>query len=430
MKARSDEPDFGATGQFELTGVYFSDKKADAAFATTLGMESIKSLVLVGVGPAQLQVLTQLARNRRSDVDVTLVAPWSYLTYTNMAPGFVAGNTSLDACQIDLQPLLRKSGVRWISARCSGLDANTSSIMLDYGGSSSNSGQQGNSMVSRPSMLTYDFLSIDMGSVMERRQMESLMPGAAEHGLMAKPMEPFLNRWSHIVNQARAGAGKKLRVCVIGAGATGVELVFAMQEGLQKAGVAADIKLVTGGAPLLDNHPAGMQSRVRALLKVRSIELIDAMCTAMQAGAIKLSNGSSVGCDVPVIALGPFAPTWLTHSGLALDATGHVMVNHHLQSTSHKNVFASGEVANHVDRAAGPRNMARANAGPDLALNLLASLTDQPLNKHNPAERGPHFITCGANHAIANWGPFTAEGAWASRWRERTDHAFLNQFRD
>ena len=430
MKARSNDPDFGATGQFELTGVYFSDKKADAAFATTLGMESIKSLVLVGAGPAQLQVLTQLASNRRSDVDVTLVAPWSYLTYANMAPGFVAGHIPLDACQIDLQPLLRKSGVRWISARCSGLDANTSSIMLDYGSSSSTGGQHGNSMVSRPSMLTYDFLSVDMGSVMERRQMDSLMPGAAEHGLMAKPMEPFLNRWSHIVNQARAAAGKKLRVCVIGAGALGVELVFAMQQGLQKAGVAADIKLVTGGAPLLDNHPAGMQSRVRALLKTRSIELIDGVCTGMQADAIKLSNGTAVGCDVPVIALGPFAPTWLAHSGLALDATGHVMVNHHLQSTSHKNVFAAGEVASHANRPAGPRNAGGAKAGPDLALNLLASLTDQPLNKHHPAERGPHFIACGANHAIANWGPFTAEGAWASRWRERADHAFMNQFRD
>ena len=36
MKNSSQEPDFGATGQFELTGVYFVDKKADAAFATWL----------------------------------------------------------------------------------------------------------------------------------------------------------------------------------------------------------------------------------------------------------------------------------------------------------------------------------------------------------------------------------------------------------
>ena len=426
MKARSNEPDFGATGQFELTGVYFTDKKADASFATTLGMERIKSLVLVGAGPAQLHVLTQLANNRRSDVDVTLVAPWSYITYASMVPGFVAGEQPLETCQIDLQPLLRRSGVRWISARCSGLDANTSSIMLDYGGSSSGAAAQGNSMVSRPSMLTYDFLSIDMGSVMERRQLDSLLPGAAEHGLMAKPMEQFVNRWSHIVNQARANS-KKLRVCVIGAGALGVELAFSMQQGLQKAGVAADVKLVTHGSPLLPLHPSGMQNKAKALLKKRGIELLESICTGVQAGTITLASGTSVECDVPVVALGPHAPTWLSHSGLALDPAGHVMVNNHLQSSSHKNVFAAGEV---TSGGAGPGSEGDAGkAGPDLALNLLASITDQPLNKHNPADRAISFIYCGANHAIANWGPITAEGSWPARLRERADQAFMDQFR-
>ena len=112
MKARSDEPDFGATGQFELTGVYFSDKKADAAFATTLGMESIKSLVLVGVGPAQLQVLTQLARNRRSDVDVTLVHGYGFPRFRG-GPMQYADRVGLPAILADIQAFALEDPLFW-----------------------------------------------------------------------------------------------------------------------------------------------------------------------------------------------------------------------------------------------------------------------------------------------------------------------------
>ncbi|MBY0465789.1 MAG: hypothetical protein K2W33_12690 [Burkholderiales bacterium] len=217
MKNSSQEPDFGATGQFELTGVYFVDKKADAAFATTLGMDRIKTLLLLGAGHAHLQVLAQLAANRRSDLDVTLITPWSYQTYSGMTPGFVAGHYPLADCQIDLLPLLREAGARWISARCNGLDANTQSVMLDYGGGSPGVDlQKTGTTMSRPAMMTYDFLSIDTGSVMEKRKLDRTIPGAAEHAILVRPMEQFVNRWTQVLNRAKAKPGHTLHVTVVG----------------------------------------------------------------------------------------------------------------------------------------------------------------------------------------------------------------------
>ena len=229
-------------------------------------MERIKSLLLLG-GSAPAGAM-QLARHRRADLDVTLVTPWSYKTSAAMAAGYVAGEHPLAACQIDLEPLVKQAGVRWISARCSGLDANTSSVMLDYGASGATvMGQRTSSMVGRPAVLTCDYLSIDTGTVMERRQLDSALPGAADHALLYKPTEQFINRWTQTVNQARSRSGTPLSVCVIGADTVGVVLCFAIRHGLKKVGIPHQIHLLTHGQALAEDQTTGVRKRVAALLK-------------------------------------------------------------------------------------------------------------------------------------------------------------------
>lgn len=429
MKHSTRDPDFGATGQFELTGAYFADKKADAAFATTLGMDRIKTLLLLGAGHAHLQVLAQLAANRRSDLDVTLITPWSYLTYSGMTPGFVAGHYPLKDCQIDLLPLLREAGVRWINARCSGLDANTQSVMLDYGGGSPGANQHPGATMTRPAMMTYDYLSIATGSVMEKRKLDQSIPGAADHAILVRPIEQFVNRWSQALNRAKAKPGTPLRVTVVGGGASGVELLLAMQQGLQAAGVPGQLRLVAGGTALAPNYPASTQRRLAAQLRKRQIEVDTGKCTRVGADTVEVDGTRKLPSDVTVLATGSSAPEWLRHSGLAQDANGYATVNEHMQSTSHKNVFAAGDIATRIDRAHAKNGVYAVRAGPNLALNLLATLTDQPLNAHQPSDRSLNIISCGTGHAIANWGPLSAEGAWAWRWKDKIDREFMARFR-
>lgn len=429
MNKRRDDPEFGATGQFELTGVYFVDKKAESAFATTLGMDRIKTLLLVGAGPAHLQVLAQLAAHRRSDMDVTLIHPWSYLTYPAMVPGFVAGHYPLDACQVDLEVLLREAGARWISARCGGLDANTNSLMLDYGGSGpSRSTDPTGGLVPRPAMLTYDFLSVDSPTVMEHRQLEAHLPGAAEHGVPTLPSEQWVNRWSTVLQRLKTQPGKTWHLSVVGAEDAALELLFAIRQGLQKAGVSALLRLVTQGGEPAASHSAGVRKRIEAQLQQHQIDVVPRRCVRVTADALQLDNGQRLPSDVTFIAHGATAPDWLHHSGLAQDGEGLIQVNAHLQSVSHRNVFAAGAVATRADRPdAG--GMQADNAGSDLAINLLASISDQPLSTHKPTERSIQVIACGAGHGIAQWGWVSGEGGWAWNLRDKQDRAFVAQFR-
>jgi NADH dehydrogenase FAD-containing subunit len=420
MNPSSPEPDFGATGQFELTGVFFVDKKADAAFATTLGMDRMKTLVLLGAGPAHLQVVQQLAQNRRSDVDVVLVAPAAYLTHGDLLANVVCGQQPLTDIQLDFTPWLRESGVRWVSARCGGLDAGARTLALDHTGAAL-------SAAPRPALLSYDLLSIDTGAGTERKQLDALCPGLGEHGLPLWPPEAFAARWTQVLRHAQASPGRQLRVAVLGADARAVEMAFAVQQGLLHAALAGQVHLVTGGTPLVEDLPTGVQRRLLGLLEHRGIVLAHTRCTRVGANALELESGTTLPCDLVLPTRPTRGPQWLAQSGLALDGQGRVRVNGQLQSVSHKNVFATGEVASRTDRAQGGTDAV--HAGPDLALNLLASLTEQPLATHNPPQGGLQVVGCGHGHAVAHWGPVTAEGAWAWKVKDKADRAFMARLR-
>ena len=74
-------------------------------------------------------------------------------------------------------------------------------------------------------------------------------------------------------------------------------------------------------------------------------------CAALERGAVVLGSGARLACDAPVLATGAQAPGWLAGSGLALDERGFVLTGPTLQSTSHAQVFAAGDVATQIGRA-------------------------------------------------------------------------------
>lgn len=425
------DPDFGATGQFEATGVYQLRPKADAQqarLATTVNMERIKRLVLVGGGHAHLQVLQTLARHRRPDVDVTLVTPLPSQTYSGMTPGYLAGHCTRAECQLDLRPLIAAAGVRWIAARCNGLDAQQATLTLDHAGGHGATATQAHS--ARPATLTYDLLSLDVGCAPEPGQLETTLPGASRFGVSARPIEPLLTRWDQALALAATTPGAPpLRVVVIGAGATAFELALAMRHRLGQAQPQGEVSLLVGRRQPLANYPGGVRRKALAQLQRAGIALVTTECTAVGANSVELADGRTLPCGLAVVAVGPKAPSWLQGSGLALDEQGHVLVNEMLQSNSHTQVFAAGDVSTRTNQPHPKNGVYAVRAGPTLALNLLASLSEQPLTAFAPPRHSLNLIGCGGTHAIASWGPFSAQGAWAWRWKDRIDREFVQRYR-
>jgi len=206
------------------------------------------------------------------------------------------------------------------------------------------------------------------------------------------------------------------------AGAAGVELALSMHHRL---GDRAHVSLVTGGGAPLPSHPAAVQRRALRALKRRNVTVLEDSCAEITASQVVLSRGTRVACDAAVIALGAFAPPWLRNTGLALDERGFVATGPTLQSSSHPEVFAAGDVSTRTDEPHPKSGVYAVRAGAPLALNLRRFLAGGPLEPWQPQRRALNLLACGERYAIASWGGWSAQGAWVWRWKDRIDRDFI-----
>ena len=340
-----------------------------------------KRLLLLGGGHAHVHVLQALARERLAGAEVALVTPFARQLYSGMVPGLVAGHYTPDACAIALQPLAAAAGVHFIEGAAASLDVARRRVTLTDG-----------------RVAEYDVLSLDTGAVMDRNR----LPGAREHGLFVRPIEHFVRLLEGLWDLA---AHRVLDVVVIGGGAAGVELAMALRHRLAGRGEErARVALVTGGPEPLAGYAPGVMQRAAAALARGRITVFRDTCAALLPGAVVLG------------------------SGLALDDNGFVTTGATLQSTSHSEVFAVGDVAARADVPHPRSGVYAVRAGPPLALNLRRFIGGGMLEPHRPQSRTLNLISCGERRAIVAWGGFAAQGRWAWHWKDHIDRAFVARY--
>ncbi len=344
------------------------------------------------------------ARQPLPSAQVTLVSPFSRTLYSGMVPGLVAGHYTLDDCTVALSRLAAAAKVRRVESAAIGLDTTRREVSLADG-----------------SKLNYDVLSVDTGPVMDR----AAIAGAREHALFVRPIEHFIRLWPQFESRTRSESGG-LSVVVIGGGAGGVELAMAVAQRLRGH---ARVSLVTGAAAPLPLYPPRVQALTRAALKRAGVTVFDDHCVEVRAKQVVLASGMRLGCDAPLLALGTSAPGWLLGSGLLLDDRGFIATGPTLQSTSHADVFAAGDVASRVDAPQPKSGVVAVRAGPPLAFNLRRFLGGGELRAHTPQRQSLSLIGCGDGRAIASYGLWSAEGRWVWRWKEHIDRAFVARFR-
>ncbi len=376
-----------------------------------------RDVVLLGAGHAHVAVLRAFGMRPVPGVRLTLVTPQPESVYSGMLPGVVAGLYRPEQARIELFPLARFAGARIVLSSALGLDLARREVLCE----------------GRPP-VPYDLLSIDVGATPRVAD----VAGAARHAVPLKPIDGLLARIDAVLDRACARGGSA-RVAVVGGGAGGTELAFALGRRLREAaapGGAVQV-VVLAGSGLLPGFASGARRRVRALAADQGLSVRDARVLAVEAVdprhpaaglRVALEDGAALEVDEVVWATQAAAPAWLRATGLATDGGGFVAVDGELRAAGRHDVFAAGDVAAFAPRDLPKSGVYAVRAGPVLAHNLRATLLGRPLRRFRPQRQALYLLSTGGRHAVGTRHGVTLEGDWLWRWKDRLDRRFVDRF--
>ena len=367
----------------------------------------MRRLVLLGGGHAHVKVLADLAERPLAGSEVHLVTPYRRQIYSGMLPGWIAGHYAIESCAIALDALAARAHVTFHETAGVGLDPERNGLRCADG-----------------TALTFDMLSIDTGPMPAL----DTLPGSTQHALPIRPIEQFIAAWPALIDRM-LGRCRRFDLVILGGGAAGVELAFAIGHRATVDGWS-DLRLTLVGSDdlPLEGAPPALRRRAAALLAQRGIAW-RGKCRAsrIEPGQMHFEVGDALDFDACLIVTGAAAPAWPKRSGLATDERGFIRVGPTLQSVSHPHILAAGDVAAYHEER--PKSGVYAvRAGPILAENLRALCAGRPLRNWAPQRRALYLISTGDRHALASWGRWAWSGDWVWHWKDWIDRRFMRHF--
>jgi pyridine nucleotide-disulfide oxidoreductase family protein len=366
-----------------------------------------RRLVLLGGGHSHLFVLEGLTRQRLPDVETTLVSLDRRHAYSGMVPGLIGGRYDVASLSFDLSAIARRAGVRFVQAEATAIDPENRRLNLADG-----------------QTLGYDLVSIAVGSTVQGED----LPGVAEFARRVKPIGRAVELVPVLEGVA---AGRPPAVVVVGGGAAGVEVALGLRARLRRLGrIDAEVTLVESTDRLLGGRmPAAERLARRALAANGVAVLLGTPVDRVRPDGIEIGR-RHVPAELVVWATGATATTLLRKSGLASDRRGFVLVNDHLQSVSHAEVFAAGDVASLARYPDTPKaGVYAVREGPVLWANLQAAVSGQALpRRYRPQRRFLALLNTGDGRAILAYG---SVALWGRAWmalKDRIDLGFMRRF--
>ena len=310
-----------------------------------------RHLVIVGSGHAHVHVLKSFAMRPLSGVELTVVSPFSYATYTGMVPGVLARQYQLSEAQIDARALAARAGAAFVADRVARIDAARRLLHLEE----------------RPP-IAYDIVSIDIGS----------RPAAAERvsdnapATMVKPIEMAVQEIEAALALPAPSTGRQ--AVVVGGGAGGIEIAFALAARLRAEGKGTVTVCDSTPRPVASRHHR-TSSLVLSVLARHGITFLGGVeVESVDADGVRLRDGRHLAATLVVWATGASGPPLFAASGLPVDPHGFLRVSDELRCENHPEIFAAGDCATMASHP----NLSKAGVyavrqGPVLAHNLRAA---------------------------------------------------------
>jgi NADH dehydrogenase len=348
-------------------------------------------IVIVGGGAGGLVLASllgrRLGRKGRAQivlVDVNLTHVWKPLLHE-----MAAGTLGSDEDAVNYLAHARSHGFRFIQGRMEGLDRERRQVML------APTPAIGDEQSLPARAVPYDMLVLAVGSTSN----DFGVPGVRRHCVFLDSQgqaHDLQQRLLHDCLKAQMMgapiAETDLKIAIIGAGATGVELAAELHKAVrQLAAYGLDaidpdknvkLTLIEAASRVLPALPERLAEQTTAELEKLGIEVLtNEQVSEATATGIHTRQGRFVPASIKVWCAGIKAPAFLASMGLATNRLGQLVVDEHLQ-TSDPAVWAMGDCSAYTppgaERPIPPRAQAAYQEAYNLAETLVRRLDGKP----------------------------------------------------
>ncbi|MFN4280597.1 NAD(P)/FAD-dependent oxidoreductase [Thermosynechococcus sp.] len=259
--------------------------------------------------------------------------------------------------------------------------------------------------------LTYGQLVLALGGETPKNS----IPGVAAYALTFRTLQDAY-RLEEALQRCERSDRDRIRVVVVGAGPSGVELACKLAERLGSRG---RIRLVDRNTEILKSSPAFNRKAALRVLEDRGVWIdLETTPVAVTADHISLQYKDRVEelpVDIVLWTVGTAVSPVIAALDLPKTATGRLQVLPTLQVVDHPEIFALGDAAEAVDEQgqAIPHTAQAAFQQADYAAwNLWASLSDRPLLPCRYSHLG-EMLTLGTDRAALAGLGLTLDGPLA-----------------
>jgi NADH dehydrogenase len=351
-------------------------------------------IVVVGGGAGGLELATRLGDTlgRKGRARVTLVDRARTHLWKPLLHEFAAGSMDLDHHALPYLAQARWHHFRFQRGSMDGLDRRRKVVKV-----APTFDEDGRELIPRRE-IPYDTLVIAVGS----HTNDFGTVGAGEHAIsldMPEQAELFHRRMINACIRANAQAAplrpEQLKVAIIGAGATGVELAAELHKttreliayGLDKINPEKDVQLtVIEAAPrILPAVPERLSKAAEELLRGLNVQVLTGeRVTEVRKDGVVTASGRKIPAELTVWAAGIQAPEYLKDlDGLESNRLNQLVVKQTLDTTRDPDIFAMGDCASCPwpghDRSVPPTAQAAHQQASHLARMLRRQLAGKPL---------------------------------------------------
>jgi len=367
-----------------------------------------KTLALVGGGHAHIQVLKNLYENPVENLKIYLISDQVFAPYSGMLPGVLSELYTFDESHFDLHAISARAGVTFIHEAVTGIEDERFLVFEN-----------------RP-RLEFDVASINVGIQPKRISHE-----IDENVIPLKPISQFLRKWVAFKEASESyDPEHPPKVGIVGGGAAGVEIAFALIRNLRKRFPDCSIDLLEKGDKILAHHHDGVREYLTGRLENSGVRIqYDAEVEGYEKGILKTKDRKTRNFDFLFWATEAEPPVWFEKSDLPLGANGFLSVDRFLRVIKHKNVFAAGDCVDFPGGGLPKAGVYAVRQGPILSENIRRAVKEQKsLLPYEPQKRALAIITTGGKHAVASWGSRCIKGRLIWKWKDVIDRKFMRSF--